>query len=152
MYDDRGMFRRFLIGSLLLSLLVCGAAELLARRKLNERRGELVAKQKELLSLGPIVDEVRAYQNQKSKLQARIDAINQLKQNQTGPYSAIRAIAALGSDAAPIDSIAIADPHTVIILGHAKSLGDVDRLAGYFPKSARRTAADGAFELKGTVP
>ncbi|HEY8133165.1 MAG TPA: hypothetical protein VII12_14890 [Thermoanaerobaculia bacterium] len=146
------MFRRFLIGSLLLSLLVCGAADLLARRKLDERRRELAAKQKELLSLGPIVDEVRAYQDQKSKLQVRIDAINQLKQNQTGPYGAMKAIAALGSDSAPIDSIAIADPHTVIILGHAKSPGDVDRLATYFPKSARRTAVDGAFELRGTVP
>jgi hypothetical protein len=146
------MFRLFLIGSLLLSLLICGAADLIARRKIDERRHQLVEKQRELQKVGPIVDEVLAYQNQKDKLQARIDVINQLKQNQKGVYGALRAISALGSDGASIESIAIADPHTLIILGHAKSPADIDRLAAHFPTAGKRTNADKAFELRGTVP
>lgn len=146
------MFRRFLIGSLLLSLLACGAADFLARRKLDERRRQLAEKQREIESLGAIVDEVRAYQRKKDKLQERIDVINQLKQNQTGPFHAMSAIDALGPDAALIDSIAIADPHTLIILGRAHSPGDIDRLAAHFPKVAKRTAPDNTFELRGTVP
>lgn len=100
------MFKWILVIALTLSVAFCAAAELISQRRLRDRRDEIAAKRAEIQPLRPIVGEVKAYEKQKDALQKRIDAINQLKQNQKGPAEAIAKLATI--DSAGIESAAVA--------------------------------------------
>ena len=109
------MFKWILAVALILSLLVCGAADLIAERRLADLRADIARKRAELRPLHDLDQEVIAYQKQKDALQQRIDIINQLKLNQKGAADAVAKLAALGPEAATVESAAVVDAGALVI-------------------------------------
>jgi Tfp pilus assembly protein PilN len=119
------------LAAIVASLTLCLGLELLSQRKIDQRNTEIRQKRRELQPMAAIAAEVERYTVTKDDLQRRIDMINQLKQNQKGPSSAMKILS--GVDPSVIDSIAI-DEKTITINSHAEIKTDV-------PVVERRSAA-----------
>ena len=74
-----------LIGLIGLALLLSAAYWFINKRTLSNRQEMVSVRKTEAQKLEAIIAEVEAFQRRKDSLQARIDLINQLKQNQKGP-------------------------------------------------------------------
>ena len=73
------------ISCAVLGLVLAGGYWLLQKRALSNRQEVVAARTQEAAKLEAIIKDVEEYQKRKDNLQARIDLINQLKQNQRGP-------------------------------------------------------------------
>lgn len=74
-----------LFGLIGLALLLSAAYWFINKRTLSNRQEMVAVRKAEAQKLEAIIAEVEAFQRRKDSLQARIDLINQLKQNQKGP-------------------------------------------------------------------
>jgi hypothetical protein len=74
-----------LLGLIGLALLLSAAYWFINKRTLSNRQEMVTVRKAEAQKLEAIIAEVEAFQRRKDSLQARIDLINQLKQNQKGP-------------------------------------------------------------------
>lgn len=74
-----------LVGGLVLGLLVAAGWYFLTVSKLNAKKREVAAAQKEVEELKQVIKEVEDYKIKKADLERKIDVINTLKSNQRGP-------------------------------------------------------------------
>ena len=107
------MIKWLLVIALTLSLLFCAWREFEAQRTLRQMNADIAAAEAELRTNKEMDAEVQAFVRQKDALQKRIDAINQLKQQQKGPAGAIAKLA--GMDAANIESVAVVGGNELVI-------------------------------------
>jgi len=107
------VFKRLLVIALTLSLLFCAWREFEAQRTLRQTHADIAAAEADLRTNKEIDAEVEAYQKQKDALQKRIDAINQIKQQQKGPAGALAKLAEI--DPADIESVAVAGGNELVI-------------------------------------
>ena len=68
-----------------LGLVLAAGYWFMQKRTLSNRQEVVAARTQEAAKLEAIIKDVEEYQKRKDNLQARIDLINQLKQNQRGP-------------------------------------------------------------------
>jgi Tfp pilus assembly protein PilN len=125
------------LAAIIASLTLCLGLELIARRKIDERRTTIEQKKRELQPMAAMAAEVERYTVTKDDLQRHIDIINQLKQNQKGPSNAMKILS--GVDPSAIDSIAI-DDKTITINSHAEVKTDAEVV--------ERRSASGRYMLK----
>lgn len=107
------MFKWLLVTALTLSLLFCAWREFESQRTLRRMHADIAAAEAELRSNKGMDAEVRAYVRQKDALQKRIDAINQIKQQQKGPAGAVAKLAVM--DTADIESVAVVGGNELVI-------------------------------------
>ena len=109
----RPMFKWILCIAFVLSLLFCGWREYDAQRRLEVLRADITHRRAELQSLHDIDQELRVYMMQRDALQKRIDLINQLKQSQRTPASAIAKLSGVGPTT--IESAAVVNNTDLVI-------------------------------------
>ena len=107
------MFKWLLVIALTLSLLFCAWREFEAQRTLRQMHADIETAEAELRTNKDIDAEVQAYVRQKDALQKRIDAINQIKQQQKGPAGAVAKLAVM--DTADIESVAVVGGNELVI-------------------------------------
>ncbi len=129
------------LAAIVASLTLCLGLELVSRRKIDQRNAIIEQKRRELQPMAKIAAEVQRYQVTKDDLQRRIDIINQLKQSQKGPSSALKILVAI--DPSVMDSIAI-DEKTITINSHAEIKLDAE--------VAEKRSAAGRYMLKVKIP
>jgi hypothetical protein len=107
------VFKWVLSAALIVSIGVCAVTDVYYYR-LAEEREELIASKRAQLRplLQPIANEVIDFQRQKTSLQKRIDAINELKQNQVSPAAVLAKMTTL--DPRSVDSVAVVGNDLVV--------------------------------------
>jgi|SRR5579884_1308166 len=96
-----------------MSIGFCAMMDFSYSRQIDERQRTIASKTAQLRPLlQPIASEIIEFQRQKTSLQRRIDAINDLKQNQSGPAPVLAKLAAI--DRSSVDSIAVVGNELVV--------------------------------------
>ncbi len=134
--------------ALLLSIAACGLYDLYQQRQIADIRAEIKIKEAEIRPLAAFDREVEQYRTEKSRLQKRIDLINQLKQNQRRIADAVATLAAIEEGPARIDSAAVIAPDDIVINGHADSDAAIEELAKRIGASEQKIAPDHSFTLR----
>ena len=88
---DRGKLRQeslaqwAFLGALLVCIVGFAVAQWFYWSKLKAKEAEIVAADREIAELKPIIEEVQQFKAKKQELEQKIATINELKQNQRGP-------------------------------------------------------------------
>ena len=107
------MFKWALAAAVLISIGFCAALDFSYARKIEERQRTIASKSAQLRPLlQPIANEIIEFQRQKTSLQRRIDAINDLKQSQSSPAPVLTRLTSI--DRTSVDSIAIVGNELVV--------------------------------------
>jgi prefoldin subunit 5 len=107
------VFKWALAAALLISIGFCGAMDFSYSRALEERQRTIASKSAQLRPLlQPIANEIIEFQRQRTSLQRCIDAINDLKQNESSPAPVLTKLTAI--DRSSVDSIAVVGNELVV--------------------------------------
>lgn len=125
--SGRDLGNLMLGAGLVLGLVVAGGWYFWVSSKLNEKRQEVAAAQREVEELQQVIKEVEEYKAKKADLERKIEVINGLKANQRGPVQIMDQVSRALPELLWLTGMDVA-PSTINIRGTAMNMSAVANL------------------------